>query len=104
MLERDRVHLALQAWIAGHEGRLGGLHAEPRRVPLPADRVQGCQFEKSNLLLHLVDGALHVGDRLGQFLVGGLERTDVCSHVRGRRTSWFARLRLSRSDHSISLN
>jgi hypothetical protein len=26
---------------------------------------------------------LHVGDRLGEFFVGGLERDDVCGHVRG---------------------
>src|SRR4030088_334398 len=79
--ERDGVHFALQAWIAGHERRFRGLRSETCRIPLPADRIQGCQFKERELLLHLVDGALHVGNRLSQLLVGGFESVNVCSHV-----------------------
>jgi len=84
VIERDRVNFALQTGIERYEDRLDRLRTELGCVPLASDRIQDGLGLQSLLLAQLVDGALHVGDRLGQIVVNGLGLGDeFACHVRG---------------------
>jgi hypothetical protein len=54
-----------------------------RCVPTAANGVeQGLRMQRV-LHLELIERALLVGDHLSEFVVGGLQRKDICGHVRG---------------------
>ena len=79
--KRDRVHFALQARIERHEYRFGRLGSVLGRIPAASNGVQHGLSLECLLLLELIDGALHVGDRLSELLDGGLQTSDeIGSH------------------------
>ena len=48
------------------------------RVHAPGDA-----YAQARRCLELIERALLVGDHLSEFVVGGLQRNDICGHVRG---------------------